>query len=146
MLLLDIWESTSFSLEKLQCNPVCVLEEQQGLFNRTGPTYKLTFDIQPIKYEILNNPLLQQKQKHKIAVIRQEGSNGDREMLSAFHSAGFESWDVNMRDLVVGNVSLDVFRGIVFCGCCCCCSCCCDMNKRDLVVVLFYLKYFFGYF
>jgi phosphoribosylformylglycinamidine synthase len=54
--------------------------------------------------------------KYRVAVIRQEGSNGDREMLSAFHSAGFEAWDVNMRDLLDKSISLDIFKGIVFCG------------------------------
>lgn len=35
-------------------------------------------------------------------MLRQEGSNGDREMLSAFHEAGLEAWDVNMNDLLQG--------------------------------------------
>ena len=34
--------------------------------------------------------------RHRVAVVRQEGSNGDREMLAAFHLAGLEAWDVNM--------------------------------------------------
>ena len=51
--------------------------------------------------------------KHRVAVIRQEGSNGDREMLAAFHAAGFEAWDVNMYDLLYGRITLESFRGIV---------------------------------
>jgi phosphoribosylformylglycinamidine synthase len=51
-----------------------------------------------------------------VAIIRQEGSNGDREMISAFYSAGLEPWDVTVSDLVSGRVSLDQFRGIVFVG------------------------------
>lgn len=39
-----LWESTSFQLERLQANPVCVQQEEEGLANRTGPNYKLTFD------------------------------------------------------------------------------------------------------
>lgn len=49
-------------------------------------------------------------------MIREEGSNGDREMASALHMAGFEVWDVNMHDISSGNVSLEPFRGIVFVG------------------------------
>jgi hypothetical protein len=31
-------------------------------------------------------------------------------MLSAFHAAGLEAWDVNMHDLLAGSVTLDIFR------------------------------------
>ena len=51
-----------------------------------------------------------------MAVLREEGSNGDREMAAAFYMAGFETWDVNMQDLMDEAVSLDIFRGVVFVG------------------------------
>lgn len=54
--------------------------------------------------------------KPKVAVIRQEGSNGDREMISAFIVAGFEVWDVTVSDLLRGEVQLEFFRGVVFVG------------------------------
>lgn len=54
--------------------------------------------------------------KLRVAVIREEGSNGDREMVSALHMAGFEVWDVNMHDMCAGNVTLEQFRGVVFVG------------------------------
>ncbi len=109
----DIYESTSFSLELLQCNHQCVIQERDGLKNREGPAYKLTFDVCPTSDELL---FKSSAQKHRVAVIRQEGSNGDRELVSAFHAAGFEAWDVNMQDLIDGNVHLDIFRGIAFSG------------------------------
>ncbi|KAF8104741.1 LOW QUALITY PROTEIN: hypothetical protein N665_0169s0024 [Sinapis alba] len=52
----------------------------------------------------------------KVAVIREEGSNGDREMSAAFHAAGFEPWDVTVSDLLAGAITLDQFRGIVCVG------------------------------
>lgn len=68
----------------------------------------------------------------RVAVIREEGSNGDREMSAAFIAAGFEAWDVKMSDLVqgspnssaygcqlttlLGKVTLDAFRGAAFVG------------------------------
>lgn len=54
--------------------------------------------------------------KPKVAVIREEGSNGDREMSAAFYAAGFEPWDVTVSDLLAGDITLDQFRGIVFVG------------------------------
>jgi len=54
--------------------------------------------------------------KPKVAVIREEGSNGDREMTSAFYLAGFDVWDVTMTDLLEGRTDLDGFRGVAFVG------------------------------
>ncbi|KAI7838801.1 hypothetical protein COHA_007416 [Chlorella ohadii] len=54
--------------------------------------------------------------KVKVAIIREEGSNGDREMAAAVYAAGMEPWDVHMSDLLSGAVSLDAFQGIVFVG------------------------------
>ncbi|KAE8661053.1 putative phosphoribosylformylglycinamidine synthase [Hibiscus syriacus] len=54
--------------------------------------------------------------KPKVAIIREEGSNGDREMSAAFYVAGFEPWDVAMSDLLKGVISLNKFRGIAFVG------------------------------
>ena len=52
----------------------------------------------------------------KVAVLREEGSNSDREMSAALHMAGFEVWDVNMQDLYSGAITLDRFHGLVFVG------------------------------
>ena len=52
----------------------------------------------------------------KVAVIREEGSNGDREMIASLMMVGFEVWDVNMQDICTGKMTLDRFRGIVFVG------------------------------
>lgn len=51
-----------------------------------------------------------------VAVVREEGSNGDREMAAAFHMAGFRVWDVNMQDLCIGQIDLERFRGVAFVG------------------------------
>jgi len=51
-----------------------------------------------------------------VAILREEGTNGDREMAGAFNMAGFEPWDVTMTDLAEGRISLSAFRGVAFCG------------------------------
>ncbi|KAL3922965.1 MAG: hypothetical protein SGILL_001923 [Bacillariaceae sp.] len=107
----DVWEATSFKLEHRQRNPKCVVQEEEGLKSRQAPQWKLTFEPAPTDESILNA-----ETKHKVAVLRQEGSNGDREMISAFLSAGFDAWDVTVSDLLNGVVTLDQFRGIVFVG------------------------------
>lgn len=52
----------------------------------------------------------------RVAIVREEGSNGDREMAAAVFASGMEPWDVTMSDLVAGRASLDSFRGIIFVG------------------------------
>lgn len=107
----DLWEATGFKLEHRQRNPECVEQEEKGLKHRKAPQWKLSYSPEPTMDDILNS-----KTKHKVAIIRQEGSNGDREMIAAYVSAGFEAWDVSVSDLLSGNVTLDMFRGIVFVG------------------------------
>lgn len=107
----DLWEATSFQLEKRQRNPECVVQEEEGLKHRKAPDWKLSFTPAPTDVAIMS-----QERKPKVAVLREEGSNGDREMLSAFICAGFEVWDVTVSDLLSGDVTLDGFRGIAFVG------------------------------
>ncbi|KAG0595885.1 hypothetical protein M758_UG206700 [Ceratodon purpureus] len=107
----DIWEETSFSLEKLQCLEDCVEAEQEGLKHRKTPAWKLSFTPSRTSKELLDCP-----SKPKVAVIREEGSNGDREMSAMVLAAGFEPWDVAMSDLLQGRVSLKDYKGVVFVG------------------------------
>ncbi len=108
--LLSWWEATSDRLEEEQMNPG-VAKEQTQHHNRPGLTYNLTFQLEATPLE-----MLLQVDKPKVAIIREEGSNGDREMTSAFFWAGFEPWDVTMTDLLEEKISLDQFRAIVFVG------------------------------
>ena len=107
----DKWESTSFALDKLQANPECVVEEEQGLRVRSFPPFKTTYQSMKTLKAVNEN-----RSKYRVAIIRDEGSNGDREMTSAFYAAGFEPWDIHMRDMLKGDVDLNDFRGIVFVG------------------------------
>ena len=107
----QVWEETSYQLERLQMNPDCADEEKQAIFLRTGPTYNLSFNPVPTPPEILKKT-----DKPKVAILRDEGSNSDREMTSAFYAAGFEPWDVCMTDLLAGEISLTSFRGVAAVG------------------------------
>jgi len=105
----DAWEETSFHLDRLQANPGCVDEERKAAYDREAPHYILTFDPEP-KGNLTNTA------PPRIAIIREEGSNSDREMASAFYMAGFEPWDVTMTDLLDERITLKDFRGIAFVG------------------------------
>ncbi|MFH0783777.1 MAG: phosphoribosylformylglycinamidine synthase [Pseudomonadota bacterium] len=105
------WEETSYQLERLQINPLCAEAEKANIYERQGPTYYLPFSPEPAPVELLTRA-----NKPKVAILRDEGSNSDREMTSAFYLAGFEPWDVCMNDLLNGSVNLDAFRGLAAVG------------------------------
>jgi len=105
------WEETSYRLERLQMNPACAEEEKENIYDRKGPRYHLSFVPQPTRPDILARA-----DKPKVAILRDEGSNSDREMTSAFFAAGFEPWDVTMTDLLAGRIDLDMFHGLAAVG------------------------------
>lgn len=107
----DIWESTSFALDRQQANTQCVDVEQKNLRSKQGPQYRVTF-----KARETPRMVIEQLAKPKVAIIREEGSNGDREMSAAFHMSGFETWDVSVRDIASKSISLSDFKGIAFVG------------------------------
>ncbi|XP_050507688.1 phosphoribosylformylglycinamidine synthase-like [Diabrotica virgifera virgifera] len=106
--LMKLWEETSYRLELHQTIKSCADSEFHSLPSRTGPKYTLTFDPdhdQTVKDELV-----------PVAVIREEGTNGDREMAAALIRAGFKVWDITMQDLLSGVATLDRFRGVIFPG------------------------------
>ncbi len=106
-----IWQQTSYELDKLQANPSCVEAERKASFARKGPHYELVFNPAPTPRE-----KMEAKNKPKVAILREVGTNGAREMAGAFFAAGFEPWDVTMADIADGRVSLKDFRGVAFSG------------------------------
>ncbi|XP_018567396.1 phosphoribosylformylglycinamidine synthase [Anoplophora glabripennis] len=107
--LMRMWEETSYKLELQQTIKVCADSEFASLPIRTGPKYLLTFD--PDREE-----KLAKQEIIPVAVIREEGTNGDREMAAALVRVGFKVWDVTMQDLLTGAANLDRFRGVIFPG------------------------------
>ena len=95
-----IWEETSHQLDRLQRDHSCVEEEKKNIYDRKGLSFSLSFEPEPTPQEMIDRA-----DKPKVAIIREEGSNGDREMTSAFFEAGFEPWDVTMTDLLEARVN-----------------------------------------
>jgi phosphoribosylformylglycinamidine synthase len=107
----DLWEATSFRLELEQADPACVAAERDGLRRRTAPPFTLGFAPAPTAPAVRTAAA-----RFPVAVLREEGSNGDREMAAAFLAAGFEPWDVAMSDLLAGRITLERFRGVAAVG------------------------------
>lgn len=106
------WERTSFELEKIQANTDCAIEEYETYNHRTGPTYRCAVD--PDEYgKLFKTP---SNKQIVVAVIREEGTNGDREMIASLLASKFVVHDVVMNDLLQEKVTLDRYHGIVFPG------------------------------
>ncbi|KAL6785042.1 hypothetical protein ACKKBG_A02200 [Auxenochlorella protothecoides x Auxenochlorella symbiontica] len=107
----DVWEATSFELEKRQTALECVESERAALRSAEAPTW-----VVPYVPAWTPADKLDAGDKVRVAVIREEGTNGDREMAAAVQMAGMEPWDVTMSDLLSGAATLDSFQGIIFPG------------------------------
>ncbi len=105
------WEETSHQLERLQMNPACADQQKRNIYDRKDPKYIVSFNPHPTLEQLMDAV-----HKPKVALLREEGSNGDREMTAAFYLAGFDVWDVTMTDFLTGKVTLDQFRGLVAVG------------------------------
>ncbi len=103
------WEATSTELEKRQADPGTVEAERKSHANGRTIEYKLSFKP--------SAPNFSRDRLPKVAILREEGTNGDREMAAAFFTAGLEPWEITMSDLLDKRVtSLDKFQGLVFPG------------------------------
>ncbi|RHZ84890.1 hypothetical protein Glove_74g198 [Diversispora epigaea] len=111
-----MWSETSFRIQSLRDNSICAQEEFDNILdiNDPGLQYKLTFDTsEDITLKFIKSPELP---RPKVAILREQGINGQAEMAFAFHLAGFSAIDVHMSDIISGKVRLNDFKGIVTCG------------------------------
>ena len=109
----SIWSSTSYEIARLRDNPECAEQEFTGVSEDTkGIKTALSFDIN----ESIVSPYIKTKIKPRIAVLREQGINGQIEMAAAFSKAEFEAVDVHMSDILSGRTSLKQFNGLVACG------------------------------
>ncbi len=112
--LLSAWWETSHQVARLRDNPACADQEFVRVKDAHDPGMGmvLTFDAN----ENIASPYVAKGQRPRMAVLREQGVNGQVEMAAAFHQAGFESVDVHMSDIIAGRVSLRDFKGLVACG------------------------------
>ena len=112
--LFDGWWSVTHAMQKLRDNPEAADQEREiaRQFGRTGLKPKLSFDAA----EDVAAPFIATGKRPKVAILREQGVNGQIEMASAFTRAGFDAFDVHMSDLIAGRVSLADFSGLAACG------------------------------
>lgn len=110
-----IWSKPSYLLASLRDNPDCAQSEYDGLLDQTDvglSAAKATFDVR----ENVAAPMIASGKRPKVAILREQGVNGEVEMAAAFDRAGFAAIDVHMSDLLAGRVDLADMHGLVACG------------------------------
>ncbi|MCB5191708.1 phosphoribosylformylglycinamidine synthase [Methylobacillus arboreus] len=108
------WSETTYQMQKLRDNPQCAQQEYDRILDEkdVGLHAKLSFD----PAENISAPYITSGIKPKMAILREQGVNGQVEMAAAFDRAGFQAHDVHMSDIISGRVSLKDFAGFVACG------------------------------
>jgi phosphoribosylformylglycinamidine synthase len=104
------WSEVSFRMQQLRDDPGCALEEFDRILDREDPglSAALVYDAR----EDVAAPFVAKGARPRIAILREQGVNGQVEMAAAFDRAGFEAHDVHMSDLVAGRASLGAFMGL----------------------------------
>ncbi len=107
------WSELSYRMQALRDDPECASEAFVTLLDPSDPGLHAH-----VTFELPAAPHARSLPKHRppVAVLREQGVNGQREMAAALDAAGFSCVDVHMTDLITGRVSLEEFRGLVACG------------------------------
>ena len=108
------WQETSHAIQRLRDNPACADSEFALIDDneRSALFADVKFDVN----EDIAAPFINSGAKPKIAILREQGVNGQIEMAAAFTRAGFDAYDVHMSDLMAGRVHLADFKMLAACG------------------------------
>jgi phosphoribosylformylglycinamidine synthase len=105
------WSATTHAMQRLRDNPDCADQEYARLLDATDPGISphLTFD----PADDIAAPYIGTGARPAIAILREQGVNGQVEMAAAFDRAGFDAIDVHMTDILSGRRTLADFRALV---------------------------------
>ncbi|PIE83733.1 MAG: phosphoribosylformylglycinamidine synthase [Candidatus Contendobacter odensis] len=110
----QLWSETSYRMQVLRDHPDCARQAFETACNveDIGLNAQLSFNPD----EDVATPFIAHGARPHIAILREQGINGQVEMAAAFDCAGFTAVDVHMSDIMAGRVSLGLFHGVVACG------------------------------
>ena len=103
----DIWYAPSHRLDRKQSMNDCA-DERAKNYKQQPLQWKIKGAPSPVSGDSIA--------RVKAAIIREKGTNGEREMAYSLYLAGFDVKDVMMTDLITGRETLDDIQMIVFCG------------------------------
>ena len=103
------WSETTWRMQALRDNPECAQQEYDRILDAGDPGLHARLGFDPA--EDIAAPYIAKGVRPKIAVLREQGVNGQVEMAAAFDRAGFDASDVHMSDIISGRVSLANYKG-----------------------------------
>jgi phosphoribosylformylglycinamidine synthase len=109
-----LWSETTYRMQLLRDHPDCAREEYARATDASDPGLGSLCTFDPA--EDVAAPFVVRGARPRIAILREQGVNGQIEMAAAFDHAGFMSVDVHMSDIITGRVRLNDFRGLAACG------------------------------
>jgi phosphoribosylformylglycinamidine synthase len=109
-----VWSETTYHMQRMRDNPEAAQQEYDRILDGGNPGLhaQLIFDIA----QDIAAPYIAAGKRPRIAILREQGVNGQIEMAAAFDRAGFLTVDVHMSDIIEGRVSLKNFKGFAACG------------------------------
>jgi len=108
------WSATTHELQRLRDNPAVVDQEFARIRDGSDPGLAPVLTFDPARD--VAAPFVAAGSRPSIAILREQGVNGQVEMAAAFDRAGFTAVDVHMTDILSGRRSLADFRAFVACG------------------------------
>ena len=109
-----LWSATSYHLQALRDDPQCAQQAYDRLLDEHDPGLNVVLSFDPLVDP--SAPYIHSKTRPRIAILREQGVNGQTEMAAAFDCAGFTAIDVTMSDLINARVNLQTVHGIAACG------------------------------
>jgi phosphoribosylformylglycinamidine synthase len=107
------WSELSYRMQALRDDPECAREAYETTLDEADPG--LNADVR-FTLPSMDLPIRRAAARPPVAVLREQGVNGQREMAAALDRAGFEAHDVHMSDLMAGRTDLAGYVGLVACG------------------------------
>ena len=111
----DVWYESSFLMDKHQ-TALPEAEARRDNYKKQTVSYKFPEGFSGKMKDLGLDPNRKTKSGIKAAILRDKGTNGEREMAYALWLAGFDVRDVHLTDLTSGRETLDDIQMIVFCG------------------------------
>ncbi|MDP1607596.1 MAG: phosphoribosylformylglycinamidine synthase, partial [Rhodocyclaceae bacterium] len=105
-----VWSEVSYQIARLRDDPTCAQEEFDALLDASDPGLSCNLGFDPAAPFVIGG------NRPRMAILREQGVNGEVEMAAAFDRAGFQTFDVHMSDLMAGRVHLADFKGLAACG------------------------------
>jgi phosphoribosylformylglycinamidine synthase len=106
-----VWSATTHALQRLRDNPELADQEYERILDTDDPGLAPRISFDPAAD--IAAPFIATGKRPKVAILREQGVNGQVEMAAAFDRAGFAAYDVHMTDIIAGRRSLAEFTGIV---------------------------------